>query len=658
MTELSSAVEEGQQGWFSRLRSGVSLRAACVGMLLCVVIGAGEPYAVGVLHTSPLCADFSTGGALFLFFILTFVVNGLLLRLAPRCALNSSELLVCYAMMIVASAIPSWGFMMNVIPQIASPVYYANATNRWEEEVIPFVPRWLFVWDRDAVFKFFEGKRVPVPWRLWATPLLGWAVFILAFYAASSCIMVIFRRQWVEYDHLSYPLVQIPVEMCGVQIRGALKKPLYRDWRMWLGFAIPAILYTIRGLNVYYPTIPVLNASWDFFIAKWRLWVALVIYFDVLGLAFLVPLDVSLSLWVFTVLYFVEQGLFYSIGFQIGPRQPYSDPGGQEVSHQALGAMVALVAVCLWRSRRHLGQVFRKALFSSAEVDDSDEVLGYRAAVLVTALCTLVMFGWFVAVGFSPIAAAVVLFWLFVIFFGLARVIAQTGLAYYRAPVVPSVGTIETLGYGGLGPRGIMGLMFTEPYGMDTRTTVMASTANGLMLAEAGPKRKRGYSLCLALAIVVTLIASGWACIHFAYAEGASNLGGWGFHSGHHQWIPSWLRGLKAQHVGVGTVQAVFFAIGAATFAITSFLQARFYWWPIHPIGAALGLTHPVFFSWFSIFVAWAIKTVVIRVWGDTGYRAARPFFLGIVLGSFTTAGFWAVIFGLKGQGVAWFTLG
>ena len=54
---------------------GVTLRAVLCGLGACAVIAAGEPFGVLVVQGSPLAADFSTGAAIFLFFVMTLVLN-------------------------------------------------------------------------------------------------------------------------------------------------------------------------------------------------------------------------------------------------------------------------------------------------------------------------------------------------------------------------------------------------------------------------------------------------------------------------------------------------------------------------------------------------------------------------------------------------------
>ena len=72
-------------------------------------------------------------------------------------------------------------------------------------------------------------------------------------------------------------------------------------------------------------------------------------------------------------------------------------------------------------------------------------------------------------------------------------------------------------------------------------------------------------------------------------------------------------------------------------------------WFPIHPIAfpiSAMWTTHHLM---ASIFVAWLVKSVVLRFGGVTLYRRTRPFFLGLILGHYATGGLWCVIDGFTG---------
>ena len=46
----------------------------------------------------------------------------------------------------------------------------------------------------------------------------------------------------------------------------------------------------------------------------------------------------------------------------------------------------------------------------------------------------------------------------------------------------------------------------------------------------------------------------------------------------------------------------------------------------------------------FSVFLAWLIKTVILKYGGPVLFRHAKPFFFGLILGQFTVAGLWLII--------------
>ena len=60
---------------------------------------------------------------------------------------------------------------------------------------------------------------------------------------------------------------------------------------------------------------------------------------------------------------------------------------------------------------------------------------------------------------------------------------------------------------------------------------------------------------------------------------------------------------------------------------------------------------------WFSIFIAWLIKAVVLRYGGPKLYAKSRPLFLGFILGQFTCSGTWLLIdllTGMTGNRLFW----
>jgi hypothetical protein len=47
---------------------------------------------------------------------------------------------------------------------------------------------------------------------------------------------------------------------------------------------------------------------------------------------------------------------------------------------------------------------------------------------------------------------------------------------------------------------------------------------------------------------------------------------------------------------------------------------------------------------WACIFLAWAAKALITRYGGAKAYRAALPFFVGLVLGEFAIGSIWGIL--------------
>ena len=77
---------------------------------------------------------------------------------------------------------------------------------------------------------------------------------------------------------------------------------------------------------------------------------------------------------------------------------------------------------------------------------------------------------------------------------------------------------------------------------------------------------------------------------------------------------------------------------------ILTWIRVRFVWWPIHPLGFAVTEYRLMSFVWFSVMVAWLIKSAVLKYGGPSLYHRSRPFFLGLVLGQICVTGTWLII--------------
>ena len=310
--------------------------------------------------------------------------------------------------------------------------------------------------------------------------------------------------------------------------------------------------------------------------------------------------------------------------------------------------MIALVIGGFWVGREHLWNVCRKALGRAPEVDDSDEVLSYRAAVLGLLGSTAVMVLWLWNLGMPLWGVAVFLFFALVIFVALTRVIAEGGVAVIYTPMVAADAAVSAVGTSAFfGPAGLVGLAFTRILGNDLLNFAMPHVANGLKLSEQIEGRRRRLFWGMLAAILLGMAGALWMLLYLAYTHGAINL-----RPVHFIWLPTYLGDYTAARIAnpSGPHWLGWFHAGIGSTVMVLLMLARRYWgwWPLHPIGFPISST----FRWmaFNAFLAWLFKTPILRYGGVSAYRTVRPFFLGLVLGQFTIYGVFWVVDGLTGM--------
>ena len=127
------------------------------------------------------------------------------------------------------------------------------------------------------------------------------------------------------------------------------------------------------------------------------------------------------------------------------------------------------------------------------------------------------------------------------------------------------------------------------------------------------------------------------------YRHGGANLHRW-FFAGEPQYPFSRLSDMLLHPQSRNGVWLSFMALGSAFTILLTFMRARFFWWPFHPIGYAMGPSWPMVQLWFSIFLGCLSKSIILRYGGLRVYARFRTFFLGMVLGEFLSGVTWLII--------------
>ena len=635
--------------------STIRLRAMLAGMLLCGAIAVGLPYGEFVIQGTQLGLNSATPAAFFLLFVLLVLVQPLVGSVRRAWLFTRAELLVMTVMMMLATAIPSRGFAGVFMTIISGVYYYATPENGWAEQLVPYIPTWMTPHDAEAIKGFYEGLTPgrPIPWAAWAEPLGWWLLFMAAFYMALLCMMVILRKQWMDHERLIYPLTQVPLRMIEDRDPPSRVKPFLKSPVTWLGFMVPFLLHTVNAFSHYFEFVPRFNLMYrsplfhgaiEFYLRFDCMW---------MGLAYFINTGVSFSLWFFFLVAKLQQSICATLGiYSIENLDRFSythgGPAAAMLSHQVMGAMLVLVLAGLWTARSHLRTVFAQAWRPDA-ASDAGELMSYRAAVLGLVGGLGTMAAWLWRSGMPAWAVAVYLFTVFVIFLALTRLIVEAGSPAIVSGMSASGVLVSGFGSAALGPSGMIATAYTMVWAGDLLVFMMAPCANGVRMLHGLSHCRMRILGMMAAAMGIGLVGSVWAILTLGYQYGGINL-----ERQYFEWFPRLPFDFASRFISNPTGPNwggwTWTAVGAAVMTLLTLARKYLIWWPLHPIGYMVSGTWMLGSAWFSIFMGWMVKSVILRYAGPAGYRSTRGFFLGMILGQFVTGGFWLVVDAFAGM--------
>ena len=619
--------------------SEISARVVVLGCGFVIWVNFWITYAEYVVHTSRMnISHFPV--ALFASFFLLICAGYFLRRFSSRLSLTPSQTTVILGMGMVGAMVPTSGLMGFFLGVIATPFYFANPENRWAEFFHPHIPEWLAPRDHgQALTWFFDGlpENARIPWDVWLIPIVWWLLLICVIVYVSMALSVILRKPWSEYERLVYPLVSVAEDL----MESHSERPAWHTNRLfWVGVIVPFGILVWNTASFFWPMVPVVNIEGRWFemtreFPRFRTR----INFFTLGFAYLANLEVLFSIWFFYLLVGMEVFAFNRIGFEIkGAEDSWSSVDAAS-GWQSFGGLIVMVLWGIYVARHHIQMVFAHAFQSKSTVDDQDEIISYRSTVFVLIGGVLFILLWLYAAGMSFLHALLFMLGSLFVFLGVARIVAESGLVYVRAPMTPQVFSIYTLGSGTLSDSSMTVSGFTYAFLSQGKGLFMTPLVHAVKLAETirGDRRKLGYALLLSVFVGIgfcTLLTFYWG-----YQNGAYNFNDYPFSSGSKAAFRTTIDKMR-NPVDTDWNRLGFLGAGATAMGALIFLRYRFPGWPIHPIGFTIPQTYATINSVFAIFLAWGIKSIVMRVGGVRLYAQTRPLFLGMVVGYALGVGF------------------
>jgi hypothetical protein len=563
-----------------------------------------------------------------------------LVRLAHRqWGLSQGEMIVAYVMAASASVLASSGAMHFLIPALAAPYYFATPENKWAE-FHEFIPEWLVPQGLTRITYFFEGGE-PIPWDIWLGPAAMWCGFVIIFAICSLCLSLVLRAQWVERERLTFPTTYIPLNV--TESTGAF----WRNKVAWIGMAIPFAVGTLNTLNLNYPAVPKIEVR-NIQLAQYmraRPWNAmgglrLSFYPFVIGIAFLLSGEITFSCWFFHLWEKAVRVMGASFGIDdLGSgglaRFPFAE-------HQGAGAFIGLTALSFYVGRKQFASMISTALLGGQA---RDEATAARWAIIGLLVCFAAMVLFAHAAGMSVWLAASIVGLSLVYLTAATRIHAETGNAWLFGPRVDPTALIMTFaGSRSIGPRDLTLTAFLANIATwDLRCVAMPHQLDGLKMAEGLSIERVPMTGAIALATVVGVPFAFWTALKIWHDIGAIAKGEvWRVNQGKAPFAraATWINAptapdyLSAGFVGFGLLTTI------ALFA----MRAAFVNWPLHPVGYAIAGTRSMHAQWLPFFIAWLCKVTILRYGGPQLYRAALPFFLGLVVGDFLNGGLYTFI--------------
>ena len=396
----------------------------------------------------------------------------------------------------------------------------------------------------------------------------------------------------------------------------------------------------INGLHTIYPKVPEISIDfdlrgvftegfWPYY--KWYMMTGTV-YFSMVGIAFLMATQVSLSLWLFLVVYTTIAAIMLYHGVD-----PYD-----EIHTQAKGATLAMGGLLLFLARSHLWRAFRAA-FVTDRAHDDHSYASYRWLVwgLMICVAAAVIWQWCTGLPLSLAIAQVVMAYLSSLV--VSRIVAETGMFF-----VPGGGA--PLFWSASGPSKVLWINNSWPSARAAETLMpyvfnamwLRHTATGQSPSDA--TQRPGYGslvgvMCVAMLVSLVVGAAVWLMIY--YSEGLVRTNEWigvGWSINICKGMMNLLHDIEGRDVRSSPLHI---GIGAAVMLLMGICRYRIPRWPFVPIALCLGISNHVGYMWLSILIGWTCKAIVMRTGGVTVYQRLRPLFLGMIFGEVLMAGVW-----------------
>ena len=590
-------------------------------------------------------------------------VNSALARLRPRWRLSQAQLLIAYVVLVVGTSASGFWYTQSLPTVAGYMAWYCTPGHGGDTgsgsrlnltSVVDSLPSWFIVKDMPALQAFYEGADETTAmgeyWRAWLLPMGWWVLLFAVMVYVFLCLSVLLRRQWSDRERLNFPLTQVPLTMTNPGT------PLFRNRLLWLGILLAGSVDALNNLHRIYPTVPALDVQYNDLAGRLSAWgfpwsmmqwgaFGVSFYPFVIGLGFLMPLDVLFSFWFFYLLWNAIRLVVAGLGY------PYPGTGAEAVfpyiADQVQGGYLALGVMALWASRLDFRRALLQLLGRLPRDQEQEEAISYPRALVGAVVGTALLVALLTSVSAAPVVSAVFILGFLVISISIARLRAEFGAPFHDVEFnTPDFVMPKVMGSALLGPRALGMLSMQIWYSAENFTHPMPHSIEALRIGSS-PRtgaRQTPFFWGVLLAWVVGMSLCIVTVLYFGQALGYMTSKTLGQRTMWYGESFGRLDQMLATPTGGRPQSMIAIVVGMLTCFGLQAMRLRMPGWPLDPVAYSLASTATASSYWLPLFLAWVVKSLILRYGGRRGYTQALPFFLGLVIGEAFVGVGWSLV--------------
>jgi hypothetical protein len=592
--------------------------------------------------------------------LLSFPWNALMGRVSAKLRFSKRELVVVVGMIFVVSWIPN--FMGVLVPQMTLPQYKGSTNPNWQDaNILSYLPSELLPkgesegLDDTVHIGLLQGlgpesSLSDVPFEAWIGPGLQWGLIMVLLIGALLSLTVIVHRQWSHHEQLRYPLASVASSLLE-QDKEKGYGSLFANPLFWLGFAPVFGMLLLNYIGVWFPEslpkvpteyslkwdtlFPLINKSGSYAISWFN------ITFLIIGIAYFIPSDVSLSIGIAPVVTVILAAQFYLV--------TGSPVASGDLNIFRAGGYIGFLIILVYTGRTYYFPIFLKAFGLGPKIEsEGGAVLAARTFLL--AYFGLILFLWSLGldifIGFAYVSL------LLTFFLVITRLVCESGMPTLVPGWFPSELLLKFLGPAaiGAGPLVFIHYLGSILASGNQAATMMPYLATTSKLAEDNDFKPNRFLTGLHLLVIAALVVGFGATIYHIYtSSGISAMWTKELDAAARQVFTLRDRGqLEATEALSGFSKlsmfvfdgkvTSFFMTGLIAVLVTYLIRFRSTKWPFHPILFVMMGSYSLSWTWSCFLFGWGIKSLVVKFGGGVSYQKYKPIFLGLIMGEVSIA--------------------